>query len=287
MKRQVTLLFIFLMFIVPVVNASPITGDFLIDSKATAGPLDMSIFIKCTELNVASVGNVFDFTTCSDTVDNITGVGNGWLANLTVLGSSYPTEWSQSAPTTDEINDSLWHFELTVNDSTAGSYAIFFKLSQANLGSIPAANISLFYYNTTDWTNLSTTLINGVSDPALFFANITSFSVTDFIIGEKAPVVTTVPPTTPKDIGGRTTGSGGGIGAPYVPLVEEEEEKISPFIAPVKVIKDIIDKVVEKMREPRVYYWMHFALIAGIILVSIGMIIINAYREKHKKHRKH
>lgn len=229
-----------------------LVGSAIIDGLATFGSASVSITIISSATGTAAPasGNVnFSDAEVNEMITNITGVESGKLVNVTLHGSGFPSTWTEPEPNSSEVKTTrIEYFEVVMNYNTSGgSYIVFFNVTQAKLGSIPAANISLFIFE-TNWTNLSTTVISGSSDPARFSAVTTHFS--KFLIGQR---ITEgggaggeegggeAGPSGPSGGGG---GGGGGGGA----------AKKKPAAPPEEVLEDIEEKLPEPVHKPGVLF---------------------------------
>ncbi len=188
-------------------------GHAIFDAKVTSSILSMGIDIAETENNVVvgSGGNLsFNNSYIDDIVYNITGLGPGWRANLSMYGSTFPHSWTEREPNSSELNTTFYYFSLNIDNRTVGDYYIFYKLNQSKIGVVLPANISIFRYNSTSniWEGLDTTIINSTSDPARFYSITHQFS--KFVIGERVEINTTNGTGTTE--GGSSGSSGGSSG---------------------------------------------------------------------------
>ncbi len=148
-------------------------------------------------------------TKVSEHVTKVTGLTSGWAVNTSVYGSSTPSGFQ--APNSTEVKNTLRYFSFDINASTAGgSYTIYFNVSQSNLNGVSPQNISLYRFETSNntWVKLSTTVIDGTSDPAQFSATTTQLS--NFVIGEETTAQSAEPSETPGTTSSAASGGGGG-----------------------------------------------------------------------------
>ena len=227
-----------------------IVGNAVIDGLATFGSasLSLSVVNQAAEVKVPSSGNVtFNDTAVNQRITTISGLQEGQHANITLFGVQFPSSWTESEPNSSQAGSAkIEYFEVVMNYTTSGgSYTIFFNLTQAELGSLPAANISLFVFE-TNWTNLSTTVIDGSSNPAQFYAVITHFS--KFLIAQK-PATGGGGTESGGGTGGAAAGGGGGGGGS-----SSGKKVIKPTEPSKEVLKEITEKLPEPVHKPGILF---------------------------------
>src|SRR3989344_2714259 len=236
-----------------------IIGSAVIDGLATFGSASFSLITlsQATEVKVPSSGNVtFNDTAVNQRITTISGLQEGQHANSTLFGAQFPSSWTESEPNSSQAGSAkIEYFEAVMNYTTdGGTYTIFFNVTQAELGSLPAANISLFVFE-TNWTNLSTTVVDGSSNPAQFYGVTTHFS--KFLIAQK-PALGGGGGVEESGGGGGAAGGGGGGSSSGKKIIKPtqptEEENEVPEILPEPIHKpgDLFDvslKIPEKYRQ--------------------------------------
>ncbi|MBU3905171.1 MAG: hypothetical protein KJ906_03420 [Nanoarchaeota archaeon] len=202
------ILILFITFLFFGAGISKVIGNAILDARAIFDTASLSLTILCNDSSIVPASGNLTFTEfCAyDTITEVIGADPGWEFNLGLYGGNYPPEWIEPEPIENETNDPIKYFELNTSTGSheGGNYILYFNLSQNVLGSINPDNVSLFVY-VTNWTELNTVVINGTSDPARFYSDLTHFS--KFLIGEKPVVVTEEPPVYSPSPGG---GGGGG-----------------------------------------------------------------------------
>ena len=205
-----------------------------INGSTTQDTVSLSFNVIASQINAttnASETVNFSKPAVIEVVSRIDGLTPGQNASIYLLGKGFPSSWTETEPTVSEVGDTKFEYlEITVNNATSGgSYTIYFNLSQSDLGDVAPADIRLFVYD-SGWDELSTTVINGTSDPASFFGTTTHFS--KFLIAEKAASGSPGGGDSGSPGGGSGGGSGGSSGASIIDkaleILDDEEEKPSP-----------------------------------------------------------
>ena len=210
MKEELKRSFMVLSFLAVIVlfpQAIAFSGTAIIDASAVQETASLTLSLTCQERSLTPTALKVDFQLFCfrGPVTNITGLTPSWEVNLTLLGSAFPSSWSEPEPTTSQVGERFEYFEVVTNASTTGgSYDVHFNLSQAALGSVSPNNVRLFIFDTA-WTALPTTVVSA-ADPALFIGTTTHFS--KFLIGE-IPVA-----AAPEAAPATAAGGGGGARAP-------------------------------------------------------------------------
>ncbi|MDP3640803.1 MAG: hypothetical protein Q8R53_06435 [Nanoarchaeota archaeon] len=251
-----------------------LSSNAVIDTSAVQETASLTLSLTCQErtLTLTTLRVDLSLFCFRGPVTNITGLIQNWEVNLTLLGSAFPSSWSEPEPTTSQAGKRFEYFEVVINASTAGgSYDVHFNLSQATLGSVSPNNVRLFIFD-TNWTALPTTVRS--TDPALFFGVTTHFS--KFLIGEKP---TAAAPEAAPAAAAAPSGGGGRAVAPLLPIAAPPPVKvviIPPLeISPPEVTKplhipsdffDITVSIPSKYRE----VLPGEELIAEVHIVNIG-----------------
>lgn len=202
-----SILFLYLLFVSLIFSPQlKIVGSAVIDGMATFGSasIGVTLFNQVANLTVPATGNIiFNDTYLKVRLTSVSGLTEGWGVNASLYGQALPTSWTERTPNSTEVGSKkIEFFEININASTVGSsYNIYFNVTQAELGSLPANNVSLFTFNDTSqaWQNLTTIVVNGNTNPAQFYGVTTHFS--KFLIGQKPAV------------SGEGSGSGSGSGS--------------------------------------------------------------------------
>lgn len=198
--------------------------------QETAG-LSLLIVSNKESAVVPASGNL---TFSNDFIDRrittITNLIQGVEINISLEGVNYPQSWTESPPNSSIVgNKIIEYFELSVNESVpSGVYPIYFNVTPAELGNLPAENISLFHYD-GGWENLSTFVLNGTSNPAAFYAVAEHFS--KFMIAELPSRNESVTPTPEQP--GASAGNGGSSGG------GGSSGKITAIVPPEKEVPEI------------------------------------------------
>lgn len=227
-----------------------VVGSAIIDGLATFGTASVSVTIisSATETEVPASGNVnFSNAKVNERITNITGLQSGKKVNITLHGSGFPSTWTEPEPNSSEVKSTrIEYFEVVMDYNTSGgTYSVFFNVTQAELGSLPAANISLFIFE-TNWTNLSTTVISGSSNPARFSAVTTHFSkflIGQRITGESGAGAGEGQQESPGPSGGAAGGGGGGG------VIKKKPKEV-----PAEAIKEVSEELPEPIHKPGVLF---------------------------------
>ena len=167
-------------------DLTSITGRSLFDGWATSLSLSLSITIAASNdahasTGVPASGNVtFSNLTVSNNITKITGLSEGLEVIINIYSSTLPISWDEPSPASTVVSSSIRYIELNVSNQSLGSYTIFFNLTSAEMGNIAASSVRLFVFNDT-WKTLTTTVVDGTTDPRQFSAVTTHFS--KFLIG--------------------------------------------------------------------------------------------------------
>ena len=189
-----------------------------INGSATQGTTSLSFNLIASQINATTNASAivnFSKPAVAAVISRIEGLAPGQNVSIYLMGKGFPSPWTESEPTASEAGNTKFEYlEIAVNNATSGgSYTIYFNLSQSNLGNVEPADVRLFVYD-SGWDELSTTVIDGNSDPAQFKGTTTHFS--KFLIAEKAAGGSGGgdPGGAGRPGGGSGGGAGGGRGAP-------------------------------------------------------------------------
>src|SRR3989338_10778165 len=219
------------------------TGESIIDGWAVQDTVTVSVSIVLIEKNITvpASGNITFNASISPIIRSVDGLPENASLNITLYGKSLPPSWSTSEPNSSEVGTAkIEYFELNVNQSTSGGYyLIYFNLTPAELGSLDAQEISLFVFNETaeNWQNLSTIVVNGVSDPVQFYGITTHFS--RFLIAEKPSLESEEDEDNDDKEGSSSGGSGGGGSSSGKKKVQPAEEAEEVTVVTKEILKPI------------------------------------------------
>lgn len=279
-KTEVTLIILLIIFVSGffiLQNPSFIAKLFLIDSRATQQSVALSITIGGgaeETIIVSSSGEVIPTeSTNLAIIYNVTGLPPGSSLKLTVFTSDLPSGFT--APSASSVSQVFNYVNLTLNTTLTGTAKIYFNISQSKIGSIDIEDIKLFHY-TTEWEELETTVINGASDPAQFYAITTSLS--RFLIGEKAAGLPSI--TMPLAAGGSIS-----KGGKEVEIPEPTLKPVKSVIKIPEIIKKVVEKIIELPKELikykisyKIIYIVAASLIILVILLEVIYFIISKRR---------
>ena len=243
-------------------NYLAVIGASVFDGWATQATTSLSLTIGREQSFDVSSSGVVTFTDISfnDMLSSLTSLSNlttGWQVNVSAY-VDYPVKWDEPEPNSTQAGATKFeYFEVKVNQTVpSSSYMITFNITQANLGSVVPDNVSLLMYNDTStlWVNLTTVVVNGVSDPALFYGITPHFS--KFLIGQKVPGAG----GGGGDVGGGAPGQtgtpagGGGGGVVAKPAEKEKEPDVEEELPPKPIhipgnYFDVNAKIPERYRE--------------------------------------
>jgi len=159
-----------------------------ISSSATSGSTTLSVsLVVCErEVTVDALGAVvFSNSILNSIIPSINNFVAGQKISSCLQGKGFPSNWTEPEPTSSEVGSTKFEYlEIAVNnDTSGGNYSIYFNLSQSTLGNVSESDVRLFIFD-SGWEELTTTVINGTSDPASFYGTTTHFS--KFLLAEKA-----------------------------------------------------------------------------------------------------
>ena len=204
-----------------------------ITSKVASGSFGVTIFLGTQQTNVACTGQlIFSNPGVREVITSVENLSSaGCKANITLSNNSLPASWNITGPAASKVSTEIKYFELNITGQGTGAYEIHFNLSQNDLNLITASNVKMFIED-SDWTELTTKIVDNSGFPVSFFATTTHFS--RFLIGEKPA------PAAPSagGISGATgsTGRGGG---------NFEEKPIEKPPAPIHIPSSLFDVKVE------------------------------------------
>ncbi len=273
-KKNTLLLFVLLAvlfsvfsFILSILPSSPHST---IDGGATSQTTTLSITIHSEETDdeVEEDGEShFDEDEINDRITVMTGLTSWWRVNVSLLGKGFPIAWIEAQPNSSQIgNNTIEYFEIKINASTAGgSYKIYFNVTSSQLAGVHPNNISLFIFDTV-WTNLTTVVVNGNTNPAQFYGITTHFS--KFLIAQKPASSTESSGSSggsdpgsgsgSPGAGGSSGGGGGGSSSgkkitkptePSAEVLEEITEKLPEPVHKPGVLFDVSVNIPEKYRK--------------------------------------
>jgi PGF-pre-PGF domain-containing protein len=158
-----------------------------ITSKVASGSFGVTVFIGTQQKDVACTSQlIFSNTAVREIITSVENLSAaGCKANITISNSTLPASWNISGPAASKVSTAIKYFELNITNQSTGSYEIHFNLSQSDLNLITTSNVKLFIED-SDWTELTTKIVDNSGFPVSFFATTSHFS--RFLIGEKPAV---------------------------------------------------------------------------------------------------
>ncbi len=275
-KKTEILLVIFLLLFISgffiIQTPSTITKIFLIDSRAIQQNVVLSVTItgSAEEAMDSTTGTVQPTDTMiKQTIPKITGLPINSSIKIRVY-TNYTTPEAFTAPSTTQVATVFNYINITLNTTLLGTATIHFNLTQSEIGITDPDDIRLYKYSTS-WTELTTTVIDGTSDPASFSAETDSFS--PFLIGKKAAGLPSV--TTP--LGGAPSRGGLKLG------LEQPVPRPKPAI--IKPGKSLIEKIIKlpaHLIKYQIKYKIIYIIAIALILLVISLEIIYHYLLKKK-----